>query len=258
MVDTTCGSVLNVWKNVERYAREGFTSLVHGKGNHEETRATVSPRGPRTPAAATWSSSTWPRPSSWRTTSAGTAGDRAAFLARFGRGRPRRASTPTATSRASASRTRPRCSRASRSRSRAGSGRPSSDRYGPAEGRDALPLLRHDLLGHPGPPGRARGPDPRAARPAARDRRLQLVQHGPPGRDGRGPGAGVPHRRRGGPCSRRGRIRHKPVAARPRSSPRGWLPRGPDHRGVTAGAPHARRHDRRRRHPRARAARRSP
>jgi 4-hydroxy-3-methylbut-2-enyl diphosphate reductase len=42
VVDTTCGSVLNVWKNVERYAREGFTSLVHGKASHEETRATVS------------------------------------------------------------------------------------------------------------------------------------------------------------------------------------------------------------------------
>ena len=41
MVDTTCGSVLNVWKNVERYARDGFTSLVHGKVSHEETRATV-------------------------------------------------------------------------------------------------------------------------------------------------------------------------------------------------------------------------
>ena len=42
VVDTTCGSVLNVWKNVERYAKTGMTSLVHGKVNHEETRATVS------------------------------------------------------------------------------------------------------------------------------------------------------------------------------------------------------------------------
>jgi len=42
VVDTTCGSVLNVWKNVERYAKDGLTSLVHGKVNHEETRATVS------------------------------------------------------------------------------------------------------------------------------------------------------------------------------------------------------------------------
>ena len=42
VVDTTCGSVLNVWKNVERYAKDGFTSLIHGKWDHEETRATSS------------------------------------------------------------------------------------------------------------------------------------------------------------------------------------------------------------------------
>ena len=42
LVDTTCGSVLNVWKNVVRYAREGFTSIIHGKVKHEETRATAS------------------------------------------------------------------------------------------------------------------------------------------------------------------------------------------------------------------------
>ena len=42
LVDTTCGSVLNVWKRVELYAREGFTALVHGKHFHEETQATVS------------------------------------------------------------------------------------------------------------------------------------------------------------------------------------------------------------------------
>jgi 4-hydroxy-3-methylbut-2-en-1-yl diphosphate reductase len=42
VVDTTCGSVLNVWKNVERYAKDGFTSLVHGTWSHEETRATAS------------------------------------------------------------------------------------------------------------------------------------------------------------------------------------------------------------------------
>lgn len=42
VVDTTCGSVLNVWKRVESYARDGFTSLIHGKHYHEETRATAS------------------------------------------------------------------------------------------------------------------------------------------------------------------------------------------------------------------------
>ena len=42
LVDTTCGSVLNVWKNVKRYAEDGFTSIIHGKHWHEETRATAS------------------------------------------------------------------------------------------------------------------------------------------------------------------------------------------------------------------------
>jgi 4-hydroxy-3-methylbut-2-enyl diphosphate reductase len=42
VVDTTCGSVLNVWKRVESYARDGFTALIHGKHYHEETRATAS------------------------------------------------------------------------------------------------------------------------------------------------------------------------------------------------------------------------
>jgi 4-hydroxy-3-methylbut-2-enyl diphosphate reductase len=42
LVDTTCGSVLAVWKNVERYAKQGFTCLIHGKWKHEETRATAS------------------------------------------------------------------------------------------------------------------------------------------------------------------------------------------------------------------------
>jgi len=42
MVDTTCGSVLNVWKNVKRYAQDGYTSVIHGKVWHEETQATAS------------------------------------------------------------------------------------------------------------------------------------------------------------------------------------------------------------------------
>jgi 4-hydroxy-3-methylbut-2-en-1-yl diphosphate reductase len=42
LVDTTCGSVLNVWKNVRRYTADGLTSIIHGKCWHEETRATAS------------------------------------------------------------------------------------------------------------------------------------------------------------------------------------------------------------------------
>jgi 4-hydroxy-3-methylbut-2-enyl diphosphate reductase len=42
LVDTTCGSVMSVWKRVEAYSRDGFTSIIHGKYDHEETRATCS------------------------------------------------------------------------------------------------------------------------------------------------------------------------------------------------------------------------
>ncbi len=42
LVDTTCGSVLNVWKRVESYARDGYTAIIHGKYFHEESKATAS------------------------------------------------------------------------------------------------------------------------------------------------------------------------------------------------------------------------
>ena len=42
VVDTTCGSVLSVWKRVTRYSQRGFTSIIHGKYYHEETKATAS------------------------------------------------------------------------------------------------------------------------------------------------------------------------------------------------------------------------
>ncbi len=42
LVDTTCGSVVHVWKRVEKYAKDGYTALVHGKALHAETLATAS------------------------------------------------------------------------------------------------------------------------------------------------------------------------------------------------------------------------
>ncbi|MDZ4289074.1 MAG: 4-hydroxy-3-methylbut-2-enyl diphosphate reductase [Prosthecobacter sp.] len=42
VVDTTCGDVMSVWKRVRAYSKSGFTSLIHGKASHEETRATSS------------------------------------------------------------------------------------------------------------------------------------------------------------------------------------------------------------------------
>lgn len=42
LVDTICGSVIVVWKRVEKYARQGYTAVIHGKYYHEETLATSS------------------------------------------------------------------------------------------------------------------------------------------------------------------------------------------------------------------------
>lgn len=42
IVDTTCGDVMKVWRRVRGYAKDGITSIIHGKAGHEETRATAS------------------------------------------------------------------------------------------------------------------------------------------------------------------------------------------------------------------------
>ena len=42
LVDTTCGDVMSVWKRVTQNAKEQFTSIIHGKSKHEETKATSS------------------------------------------------------------------------------------------------------------------------------------------------------------------------------------------------------------------------
>ncbi len=42
IVDTTCGDVMKVWRRVKSYAKDGITSIIHGKAGHEETRATAS------------------------------------------------------------------------------------------------------------------------------------------------------------------------------------------------------------------------
>lgn len=41
-IDTTCGDVMSVWKRVKGYAKDGVTSIIHGKASHEETKATAS------------------------------------------------------------------------------------------------------------------------------------------------------------------------------------------------------------------------
>ncbi len=42
IVDTTCGDVMSVWKRVRQNASDDVTSIIHGKAEHEETKATAS------------------------------------------------------------------------------------------------------------------------------------------------------------------------------------------------------------------------
>lgn len=48
--DATCMLVEKVWKAARRYAEEGFTVLIHGKSEHEETKATFSNTSSHGPA----------------------------------------------------------------------------------------------------------------------------------------------------------------------------------------------------------------
>jgi len=82
LVDATCGSVIQVWKRVEQYAREGFTAIVHGNYRHEETRATVS-RGTQFPKGKYLV--VWDKPEAERVCDyIRQGGDRVAFLSHFG------------------------------------------------------------------------------------------------------------------------------------------------------------------------------
>ncbi len=42
LVDSTCGHVVRVWNKVGQYAKQGITSIIHGKTKHEESMGIAS------------------------------------------------------------------------------------------------------------------------------------------------------------------------------------------------------------------------
>lgn len=107
VVDTTCGDVMSVWKRVRGYAKQGFTSIIHGKAEHEETRATSSrAMGDSGDGTSSWSSR-WMTWTTSATTSARVAIGRSSSIALPCL--PPRDSTRTSISRVWVWPTRPRC-----------------------------------------------------------------------------------------------------------------------------------------------------
>jgi hypothetical protein len=179
-------SVLNVWKRVEQYARDGFTALIHGKYYHEETRATAS-QALKHPRGATSSSATW-------TEGAGDGLHRGAGGAPLARGVPG-AFPDRASDGFDPDLHLQRIGVANQTTMLAGESLAIAAEVGKAiawrtpacrtSAWDALPFLRHHLLGDAGTAGRGREADGRSRRAAGRDgghRWVQLVQHQPPGR----------------------------------------------------------------------------
>ena len=199
LVDTTCGSVLNVWKRVERYARDGFTAIVHGKYTHEESRATASQvtlyDGGKylivrnREEAKVVCDYIAHRPGSL-STEAFTEHFREKATPGFD---PERDLCKVGVANQTTMLANESLAIAGRVR---GDGRGTWGRLRPR----VLSLLRHHLLGHPGEAGRGQGYDGPAAGHHGRDRRLQLIQHQPPRQH-------VPRVHRDLP--RRGRVVHR-------------------------------------------------
>ena len=179
LIDTTCGSVLNVWKNVRRYAEGGYTSVIHGKvvargdaGDGVAGRRVRRPLpgGIRRRRDRCWSASTSAPAAiatrSWHVLAApSSAGfDPERDLDRIGLANQ----TTMLMSESLAVGEMLRAAMV--------------DRWGETRSGGALSGVRHHLQRHAGPAGRGRGAAARASdRSDGRHRRLQQQQHRQPG-----------------------------------------------------------------------------
>ena len=152
IVDTTCGDVMSVWKRVRKYASESVTSIIHGKAEHEETKATSSRAlgdGKGHYLVVLTLADT-----DYVCDYIRHGGDKQAFLEKF-----QGAYSPGFRSRCSPANDRRGQSNHHAARRDGGSAAPHSkgDRRSRRSGvgREKFPLLRHDLRRDPGTAGRA-------------------------------------------------------------------------------------------------------
>ena len=182
IVDTTCGDVMSVWKRVRKYASESATSIIHGKAEHEETKATSSRAlgdGKGHYLVVLTLADT-----DYVCDYIRHGGDKQEFLEKFQRRAFARVRSRICTCEPSASRIRPPCCAAKPRKCSAASDRRLSIATGPSWREAEFSVLRHDLRRDAGAAGCVARAARRADGSAARGRRLQQLEHLASRRDG--------------------------------------------------------------------------
>ena len=145
---------MSVWKRVRKYAQEIVTSIIHGKAEHEETKATSFARARRRAAGITSWSSRWRTPITSAITS-GTAATRRSSWRNSGTVRIRRGLIPICICRRVGVANQTTMLRGETEEVQRRIRQAIVDRDGPELGATEFPLLRHDLRRHAGTAGRA-------------------------------------------------------------------------------------------------------